>query len=173
MILCCGEALIDMLPRETNNGEAAFAPYAGGAVHNTSIALGRLGAKPGLFTGLSSDLFGKILLDGLNASGVETAACAISDRPTTLAFVTLTNGQAEYAFYDEGTAGRMLAMADIPDIDDNVSALFFGGISLAVEPCAKTYETLCVREAGKRTIMIDPNIRPGFITDEAAFRARF
>ena len=37
MILCCGEALIDMLPRETTAGEGAFAPYAGGAVFNSSV----------------------------------------------------------------------------------------------------------------------------------------
>ena len=42
MILCCGEALIDMLPRQTVAGEASFAPYVGGAVFNTAIALGRL-----------------------------------------------------------------------------------------------------------------------------------
>ncbi|TIU16886.1 MAG: carbohydrate kinase, partial [Mesorhizobium sp.] len=58
MILCCGEALIDMLPRTTTEGEPAFAPYVGGAVFNTAIALGRLGAPAGFFSGLSSDLFG-------------------------------------------------------------------------------------------------------------------
>jgi fructokinase len=42
MILCAGEALIDMLPRKTEGGEAAFAPYPGGAVFNTAIALARL-----------------------------------------------------------------------------------------------------------------------------------
>ena len=172
MILCCGEALIDMLPRQGENGEQTFLPCAGGAVFNTAITLGRLGTKPGFVSGLSSDLFGKILMDGLKSSGVDYAQCALSDRPTTLAFVALTNGQAEYAFYDENTAARMLDESDLPDIGEEVTALFFGGISLAVEPCALAYETFCLREAGNRTVMLDPNIRPGFIKDEATYRAR-
>lgn len=57
MILCCGEALIDMLPRRTVEGEEAYAPYVGGAVFNTAVALGRLGAPAGFFSGLSTDLF--------------------------------------------------------------------------------------------------------------------
>lgn len=47
MIVCCGEALIDMLPRDTTAGENAFAPYAGRAIFNTAIALGRLGIPTG------------------------------------------------------------------------------------------------------------------------------
>ncbi|MGC9446940.1 carbohydrate kinase family protein [Cereibacter johrii] len=172
MILCCGEALIDMLPRETIAGEAAFAPYAGGAVFNTAIALGRLGAPVGFFSGLSTDLFGVQLAETLAASGVETDLCARSDRPTTLAFVRLTNGQASYAFYDENTAGRLLATADLPALPDRVSTLFFGGISLVNEPAAATFEALMAREAVGRVTMLDPNIRPGFIADETAYRAR-
>ncbi|WP_299649411.1 carbohydrate kinase [uncultured Jannaschia sp.] len=168
MILCAGEALIDMLPRETADGPGFF-PATGGAVFNTAIALGRLGAPAAFHSGLSSDLFGARLADALAASGVENRA-AISDRPTTLAFVTLTDGHAEYAFYDEGTAGRMLAPADAPDMT-GIEALFLGGISLAVEPCAEAYEALALAHSDL-PIMIDPNIRPGFIRDEAAFRAR-
>lgn len=172
MILCCGESLIDMLPRKSTDDEQAFAPYAGGAVMNTAIALGRLGATSGYFGGLSNDLFGTILTDTLAASKVDTSLCARSDRPTTLAFVTLVNGHAKYAFYDENTAGRMLSEADLPDLDDEVEACFFGGISLVSEPAADTYAALCAREADTRVIMIDPNIRPGFIQDEARYRAR-
>ena len=40
MILCCGEALIDMIPEPTTTGRDGFVPHAGGAVFNTSIALG-------------------------------------------------------------------------------------------------------------------------------------
>jgi fructokinase len=169
MILCCGEALIDMLPRQAGE-EACFAPHAGGAVFNTAIALGRLGAPVQFFSGLSSDLFGTILRDQLAASGVDASPAAISDRPTTLAFVTLVNGHASYAFYDENTAGRMLTPADLPATQ--ADAIFFGGISLVVGPCAAAYEALMLREAPRAVTMIDPNIRPGFIQDEPAYRAR-
>ena len=170
MILCCGEALIDMLPRETDAGEQAFAPCPGGAAFNTAVALGRLGADSSLFSGLSTDLFGQILTAQLAASGVDTTHAARSDQPTTLAFVTLTDGHASYAFYDENTAGRLLAETDLPDVV--ADAFLFGGISLVVEPCGATYEALARRVAGRAPIMFDPNIRPGFITDEASYRAR-
>ncbi|HMO07696.1 MAG TPA: carbohydrate kinase [Paracoccaceae bacterium] len=173
MILCCGEALIDMLPRTTTAGEAAFAPYAGGAVFNTAVALGRLGVPAGFFSGLSTDLMGEILAETLAASGVDTALAARSARPTTLAFVKLVNGQATYAFYDENTAGRLLAEADLPALPSSVTALFFGGISLVNDPAASTYAAFQARaSAAGRVTMIDPNIRPGFITDPAAYRAR-
>ena len=170
MILCCGEALIDMLPRQTTDGENAFAPLAGGSVFNTAIALGRLGAKVQFFSGISTDMFGDILIEELKASKVDASPVAISDRPTTLAFVKLVDGHATYAFNDENTAGRMLTEADLPAV--NADAMFFGGISLPVEPCGAAYETLMLREAPKRLTMIDPNIRPSFITDEDRYRAR-
>ncbi len=172
MILCAGEALIDMLPRETREGDAAFRPVAGGAVFNTAIALGRLGAPTGFFSGLSTDLFGQVLTDALAASNVDASLAARSDRPTTLAFVTLKDGHASYAFYDENTAGRMLSQADLPALPESVEAMFFGGISLVVEPCAAAYEALLARETGRRVIMLDPNVRQGFIRDEATYRAR-
>jgi len=172
MILSCGEALIDMLPRTSAAGEPAFAPYPGGAVFNTAIALGRLGAPAGFLSGLSTDLFGQMLEASLAASGVDTSLAIRSDRPTTLAFVRLVNGQASYAFYDENTAGRMLMAADIPALPDAVTAIFCGGISLMVEPGGAAYEALFLREAPARVAMLDPNIRPSFIGDEPAYRAR-
>ncbi|WP_426036056.1 carbohydrate kinase family protein [Cypionkella sp. TWP1-2-1b2] len=173
MILSCGEALIDMLPRRSTDGEAAFAPYAGGAVFNTAMALGRLGAPSGFFSGVSNDMLGEILADTLKASNVDISLCARSDRPTTVAFVKLVNGQATYAFYDEGTAGRMLALADLPSLGDEVEAVFVGGICLVNDPAASTYEALQAREAPLRVTMIDPNIRPGFIAGkEVEYRAR-
>ncbi|TIW19434.1 MAG: carbohydrate kinase [Mesorhizobium sp.] len=167
MILCCGEALIDMLPRTTMEGEAAFAPYVGGAVFNTAIALGRLGAPAGFFSGLSSDLFGGQFREALGASKVSSTYAHTSARPTTLAFVRLTNGQATYTFYDENTAGRMLTIEDLPKLGAEIEAMLFGAISLISEPAGSAYEEFMRREHESRVMMLDPNIRPNFIPDKA------
>ncbi len=172
MILCCGESLIDMIPAETLSGSVAYAPHAGGAVFNTAIALGRLGAPSGMLTGMSEDLFGELLRDSLKASKVDYNFSIISRRPTTLAFVKLTNGQAKYTFYDENSAGRMIEPSQLPALDASIKAAFFGGISLAQEPCGSTYEALMAREAASRAVMIDPNVRPGFAASEKAYRDR-
>ncbi|MBL4890599.1 MAG: carbohydrate kinase [Rhizobiaceae bacterium] len=172
MIICCGEALIDMLPRQLEDGSEVLLPVPGGAIFNTAIALGRLGEKAGFFSGLSTDLFGEKLAEALAASNVDFQYAVRNDLPTTLAFVKLTNGQAQYTFYDENTAGRMITESDLPDFGDEVVALHFGTMSLISEPCGTTLEALMKREHESRVISLDPNIRVSFIKDEAAHRAR-
>lgn len=172
MILCCGEALIDLIAEPTVSGKDGFVPHSGGAVFNTAIALGRLGAPVGMLTGLSSDMFGQQLTEALTESHVDASHVIHSDRPTTLAFVKLQNGQAKYNFVDENTAGRMLTASDMPGQLPAISALYFGGISLACEPCADAYAALLQRHGGDRAVMLDPNIRPDFIKDQARYRTR-
>ncbi|WP_171132838.1 MULTISPECIES: carbohydrate kinase [unclassified Ruegeria] len=173
MILCCGEALIDMIAEPTASGADGFVPHSGGAVFNTAIALGRLDAPVGLLTGLSTDMFGQQLAAALQASHVETSHVIQSDRPTTLAFVQLKDGHASYNFVDENTAGRMLRPEDMPrQLPGAISALYFGGISLACEPCADAYAALLEQHGADRAVMLDPNIRPGFIKDQTRYRTR-
>ncbi|MEM8576844.1 MAG: carbohydrate kinase [Pseudomonadota bacterium] len=172
MILCCGEALIDMIPAATVDGVDAFVPRPGGGAFNTAIALGRLGVPVGLLSGLSGDMFGAQLRAELKRSAVSPIYAIGSDRPTTLAFVRLVEGQAAYAFFDENTAGRMIAPSDVPTLGPEVEVLCFGGISLAAEPGADTYLHLAAREAGGKLVKLDPNIRPGLIPDPKRYRAR-
>jgi fructokinase len=172
MILCCGEALIDMVAAPSLDGPDGFVPHSGGAVFNTAIALGRLGARAGMLTGLSRDMFGDQLADALKASDVDTTHIIRSDRPSTLAFVKLEDGQASYSFFDENSAGRMIRAEDMPALPSDITALFFGGISLASDPSASAYAALLERQGGPRAVMIDPNIRPLFITDADGYRRR-
>ena len=172
MLLCCGEALIDMIPTPTASGQDGYVPHVGGAVFNTAIALGRLGVQTGMLTGLSTDLFGQQLIASLHANHVDTSLVVTSDRLSTLAFVQLTDGHASYTFFDENSAGRMLDRADMPMLPDEVSTLYFGGISLVFEPGAEAYAALLKREAASRVVMLDPNIRPSFIRDIRRYRDR-
>lgn len=167
MILCAGESLIDMVPE---NG--TFRPLVGGAVYNTTVALGRLGEDVAYLWPISRDHFGEMLLGPLGEAGVDCDLCPRTDRLTTLALVTLDEGEAVYSFYDEGSAGRMLSSDDIPRLPERVSAIFAGGISLVPDPCGAAIETLIAQNHSKLPVFLDPNIRPFFIKDAAAFRAR-
>lgn len=172
MILCCGEALIDMIPARSQNGPDGFVPHPGGAIFNTAISLGRLGKRVGMLTGLSTDMFGRQVKNALEASHVDTSLVVSSTHPSTLAFVQLSDGHASYSFFDENSAGRMIRIDQLPALPSEVALLFFGGISLATEPGADTYAALCERERDRRCIMIDPNIRQSLVTDEITFRKR-
>ncbi len=168
MILCCGEALIDMIP----NATGAYVPHVGGAVLNTAVALGRLGVSTGLITGLSSDPFGAMIADHMTASQVSTAYAVRSARNTTLAFVHLDGGQATYTFYDDGTATREICPDDIDPVPPETEAMFFGGISLCNPPVADSLLTLALAQPERRLVMADPNIRPSFVSDHDGYRAR-
>jgi fructokinase len=172
MIVTCGEALIDMLPREALDGAAVFQPFVGGSIFNVAVALGRLGAEAAFFGGLSTDFFGDRLKAALAKSKVDTSFANVSDRPTTLAFVSLSDGKAQYAFFDEHSAGRMLTEADLPAFPVAVTGFHFGSFSLAAEPCGSAYEALVQREHASRVISLDPNIRPTLIKNRDAHLAR-
>ena len=172
MILCCGESLIDMIPEQNIEGNSGFVPHAGGAIFNTAIGIGRLGCPVGLMSGISTDIFGQRLITELTESNVDTSNVILSDRPTTLAFIQLNDGQATYLFYDENSAGRMIAVEDMPNQLEAVTAFLFGGISLHSDPGAEAYVQFAETHAEGSVVMVDPNIRPSFISNEILFRDR-
>lgn len=172
MILCCGEALIDFLPRKGFDGADVYQPFNGGSIFNTAIALGRLGTKVSYFGGISTDFFGDSLVAEFRHSHVDLKLAKMQELYTTLAFVKLDKGQARYSFVDSQSAGRMLAKKDLPKLPKSCAALHFGSISLVLEPCGSTYETLMNRESRSRVICLDPNIRPTLIARKRKHMAR-
>jgi fructokinase len=179
LIICCGEALIDMVPVLSESGQTSYAPLVGGAIFNTAIGLGRLGVPVGMLSGVSTDFFGEQLTSSLLDSMVDTSYLIRSNAPTTLAFVTLTEGQASYTFYDENSAGRCVKLSDLPRLTDAAqikgksvipTALYFGGISLINDPAAAAYCALAQNNAADMVIVLDPNIRTNFIVDEQHYR---
>jgi len=91
MILCCGESLIDMIPEQTVKDKNGSVPYPRGAIFNTAIGMGRLKCRVELMNGISTNILGQQLMADLSASNVYTSNDILLDRPTTLAFVQLTD----------------------------------------------------------------------------------
>ena len=178
LIICCGEALIDMVQVLSDSGQTSYAPLVGGAIFNTAIGLGRLGIEVGIVSGVSNDLFGQQLHDALVVSKVDTSYLVRSNLPTTLAFVSLDAGHASYTFYDENSAGRSFQVTHVPNLFDvqrgikSCNALYFGGISLINEPAADAYCSIAQKYANDMVIVLDPNIRTNFISNDKTYRQR-
>lgn len=173
MIVCCGEALVDMVP---DGGRAdAFLARPGGCPYNTAIAAARLGARVAFLGRLGRDFLGAGLHERLATNGVDVSRVARSDQATTLAFVTRDEkGNAQYAFYSEAAADRSLSPGDLPDsLGPEASFLVLGSISMVQEPLATTVEGLALREKDRVLVSFDPNIRPGLIKDRHSYLARF
>ncbi|RRQ28172.1 carbohydrate kinase [Rhodococcus sp. Eu-32] len=175
-ILVCGEALVDLVP--VHEGPL-LAPKLGGGPFNVAVAIGRLGSKVAFLSRVSTDPFGDQILESLRGAGVDTSWVQRGDEPTTLAMTTLaSDGSAQYSFYADGTADRLVQ--DPGDIPDDVHVLSFGTLSLLYQPGASVYAKLLKRAhaAGKLT-MLDPNIRPAAIDSTSGditadeFRTRF
>jgi fructokinase len=172
MLLSCGDALIDWIPARSEDGREAYIPAVGGSCCNIAIAMGRLGATAGFMGGISTDLFGDMLVEGLRSSNVSTRYVARVDRETTLGFVRLGEGEPQYAFYDDGTAGRMWRRADSPAPGPEVALLHAGSVTLINPPVADECLALFEAEKGKRLLSLDPNCRPTLTRDVATYRRR-
>lgn len=174
MFVVCGEALFDLFAEDTPEGGLTFDARIGGSPFNVAVGLARLAQPAALFTGLSRDSLGRRLQAALVAEGVDTAWLVAKDAPTTLSLVDLgADGGAAYAFYGEGAADRAITQADLPDITDTaVTGLHFGSYSLVVEPTGTSLLALARREAGRRLITLDPNVRPTVEPDLDIWRRR-
>lgn len=175
MIVVCGEALIDLFAGEPGADGFPCRAVAGGSPFNLAIGLARLGRTSAYLGGLSTDPFGRFLRDRLAAEGVRLHLAVDRPERTTLSVVsTDASGHPAYAFYGEGAADRALSPADVPaDLGPDVTCVTIGSFSLAVEPVATALEGLVRREAGRRAIALDPNLRPRVIGDVGAWRPRF
>ena len=169
MIVIGGEALVDLV-----DDHGSTRAVAGGGPFNTAIAFGRLGVAVGFFGAISRDAYGRMLAQRLVDSGVDTALVRWSDAPTPHAVVHRQHdGKNEYTFSLEGTSLVDLSPKDLPFLPQQAWAVYVGTLALAIDPPAAAYECLVEREAGRRQIIFDPNVRPAIFGDVAVYRRRF
>ena len=166
-----GEALIDFVPAQSDHGPA-FAPREGGSPFNAAKAAAQAGADVGFLGAISNDLFGELLIDDLKAHGVSTDRTPRTDAPSTLAFVTLTNGVARYAFYNNQSATATMQPNPANFQAGPGDIVSFGSISLIDNPGADAIATFALAQGNDTLVALDPNARPSMIDDMQTWRAR-
>jgi fructokinase len=169
VIVTGGEALVDLV-----DDGGALRPVAGGGPFNTAIAFGHLDVSVGFLGPISRDAYGQMLYQQLVDAGVDTSLVRRSDAPTPRAVVHKQHdGRNEYTFELARTSLVDLTPEDLPVLPQEAWAVYVGTLALAIDPPAAAYEALVHREAGRRQIIFDPNVRPAIFGDVTSYRARF
>ena len=163
-VTALGEVLIDFTPYGNSEaGMALFEQNPGGAPANVLAAVSNLGLKPAFIGKVGDDMHGALLKETLDKIGVDTSGLVVDpDFFTTLAFVSLKNGERSFSFARKPGADTQLTSEEVNlDVVKNTKIFHCGSLSLTDDP-ARSATFYAVQEAKKAGAVIsyDPNYRP-------------
>ena len=132
MILSVGEILADMIGQK-EDGVTTFKAFCGGAPFNLAVNAKQSGAKVGFVGRVGNDVIGRFVLCEAQKAHLERLDIQIdAERNTTIAFVTLTDGERDFAFNRHDTADFNI---DFDDIDfesyENLEIVHLGSLMLS------------------------------------------
>jgi fructokinase len=175
MIVVIGEALIDLISKESGNYQAVV----GGANANVALALAVRGEKQAFLGRISSDGFGQQIRNHLSSHGVNLDYSIAAKEQTTLAVATIDQaGVASYSFYVKETADWGWTNDELPTLEElmqlGVNAIQYGCLTMTIGPGNKVIEKWLseIYESNLITLSHDLNIRPALGFERAVERAR-
>ncbi len=152
--------------------DGTLLPLMGGSPYNLARAASRQGTDVAYLPPFSSDAFGQQLKAQSQADGVRPLS-EDSPRPTSLAVVTVRQGQPSYGFYREGIADRdyqpEALLQRLRALEPGV--LHTGSLMLVPPEDAKILRVLEGAKALGWTISIDINLRPRMASRLEDYRA--
>lgn len=131
MIICIGEILADMICDKSSCG-MMIKSYLGGASINVCANVKYCGAKAGFIGCVGNDVIGKYLVEETNKLSLDYLDVSFDKyRNTTLAFVSLDNGERDFTFFRNDTADYHIAIDSLESIDLNeVCIIYLGSLML-------------------------------------------
>ena len=154
VIICAGEALVDLVPH----------PVPGGGPMNAAIACARLGTPTAFLGRVSTDEFGDQIIEHLEASGVELSLVQRGPEPTCRAEVV--GDPPVFRFHGEGTADAAITDADLSVVPAGPHILHGGTLGMFREPGAEFFARVAAEHDG--LVSLDPNARPQVVGDDRA-----
>ncbi|MGB1182573.1 MAG: PfkB family carbohydrate kinase [Candidatus Puniceispirillaceae bacterium] len=173
MIAIGGENLIDFVNSPVQGVLPAYTGYPGGSPYNVAMAAALQGATTAYLTPISKDKLGNLLAGKLEECGVHLAG-GRSNKPTSLAVVSLQDGIPSYEFFRNDTAERQVNTHFLDAVTPKDAVLFHvGSLGLIEGDDAIAWENKFVdwHRSGRLT-SLDPNVRPSLISDSDGYRRR-
>lgn len=173
MITIGGENLIDYVQTEMKDGLPVYTAIPGGSCYNVAIAAARQGQTVSYVTPISTDSLGNVLAQRLIDDGIQLATPR-TDAPTSLAVVSVNNGQPSYQFYRSDTADRQITPDTLDAaISDQTRVFHIGSLALIEGADADLWEQRFEMLATNDVITsLDPNARPVVVKDKDPYVAR-
>ncbi len=173
MITIGGENLIDYVQTEVKDGLPVYTAIPGGSCYNVAIAAARQGQTVSYVTPISTDSLGNVLAQRLIDDGIQLATPR-TDAPTSLAVVSVNNGQPSYQFYRNDTADRQITPDTLDAaISDQTRVFHIGSLALIEGADADLWEQRFATLAANDVITsLDPNARPVVVKDKDQYVAR-
>lgn len=164
-VIALGELLIDFtLNGQSDQGNNMFEACPGGAPCNVLAMLNKLGKKTAFYGKVGPDMFGNLLRETLEATGIDTSHLLTDNEVnTTLAFVhTFPDGDREFSFYRNPGADMVLSAAEIDEaFIQNARAFHFGTLSMTHEGVREaTIKAVTAAKRAGALVSFDPNLRP-------------
>lgn len=132
MILSIGEILADVIVGE-NNSSLQMEAHLGGAPLNVAVNAARAGADVAFTGRVGRDVIGKFLIRQAKKTGLAKLDIQTDQkRNTTLAFVTITDGERDFSFFRTDTAdyhidGDKINLGDY----ENLNIVHLGSLMLS------------------------------------------
>lgn len=166
-VMTIGEPMVNLIADSTETYlEARQLPrQMAGAEFNVAIGVSRQGHSIGYVTQLGDDWQGDLIVDYMNATGIDTSAIRrVSDAATGFQLkVRSSDGEPKVIYFRAGSAASKTTPDIVDDVDfTGVRILHVTGIFSALTD--QTYETVnALVDAAKAhgvTVLFDPNPRP-------------
>lgn len=174
MILVIGEILADMIGKDSD-GKLDLAAYVGGAPFNVAVNAKQAGAKVGFIGRVGSDPLGAFLKRNAARANLDYLDVQTDPvRNTTIAFVTLTDGERDFAFLRNGAADYFI---DVKNLDlnafSNLNVVHLGSLMLSESEGVVLANDIAEKaKAANKLLSFDVNFRTDLYQDfDAAKKA--
>ena len=166
MILSIGEILADLVG-DSNDAGLSIKAFCGGAPFNVAVNAKIAGAKVGFVGRVGNDVMGRYVVKQASKANLDCLDIQYDEkRNTTLAFVTLVDGERDFAFNRHDTADFNIDFNQIDFSNNDLSIVHLGSLMLSenagIDLAKKV--VLKVKEIGKK-LSFDINFRSDIYKD--------